>query len=151
MKSLYFQPHNLCQTGSNCIHRKPHQCALHFNEQITRTHHFCLVQSSVRAWLNCNVYLHEAKRLCLNRCSWLLNDVECETFNLFVTQISRNFLVISFQYMFHKTLRYRLAKPLVQFQFRLFYCGKDCQSFASNVTLYLCESSRQNHLSLTTE
>ena len=31
---------------------------------------------------------------------------------------------------------------------KLFYCGKDPQSFASNVTLYPCERSRQNHQDL---
>ena len=44
-------------------------------------------------WLNYNAVLHqtiicfclnEAKRLCLNHCPRLLNDVECEAFNLFV-------------------------------------------------------------------
>ena len=40
----------------------------------------------------------------------MLNDVECETFNLFVMQISRHLFVISFQEMFHKTLRYRLSR-----------------------------------------
>ena len=33
-----------------------------------------------------------------------------------------------------------------QFQLKLFYCGNGRQSFASNVTLYPCECSRQNHL-----
>ena len=41
---------------------------------------------------------------------WTLNDVECTAFNLFVTQESRNLVIISFQQMFHKTLRYCLAK-----------------------------------------
>ena len=35
---------------------------------------------------------------------------------------------------------------LGQFQLKLFYCGKGRQNFASNVTLYPCERSRQNHL-----
>ena len=45
-----------------------------------------------------NIYfcLNKAKRLCLSHCSQLLDDVECATFNLFVTQISRKFFVISF-------------------------------------------------------
>ena len=34
---------------------------------------------------------------------------------------------------------------LGQFQLKLFYCGKGGQNFASNVTLYPCERSRQNH------
>ena len=29
---------------------------------------------------------------------------------------------------------------------KLFYCGKGLQNFASNVTLYPCERSRENHL-----
>ena len=37
--------------------------------------------------------------------------------------------------------------PLLgQFQLKLFYCGKGRQNFASNITLYTCERSRQNHL-----
>ena len=36
------------------------------------------------------LFLNEAKRLCLNHCFRLLDFYECETFNLFVTQISRN-------------------------------------------------------------
>ena len=35
---------------------------------------------------------------------------------------------------------------LGQFQLKLFYCGKGRQNFVSNVTLYPCERSRQNHL-----
>ena len=35
---------------------------------------------------------------------------------------------------------------LGQFQLKLFCCGKGRQNFASNVTLYPCERSRQNHL-----
>ena len=35
---------------------------------------------------------------------------------------------------------------LVQFQFKLFYCGKGRQNFASNVNLDPCERSRQNHM-----
>ena len=35
---------------------------------------------------------------------------------------------------------------LGQFQLELIYCGKGRQNFASNVTLYPCERSRQNHL-----
>ena len=44
--------------------------------------------------------INEVKCLCMNHCSWFLDDVEyveCETFNLFVKQISRNLFVISFQ------------------------------------------------------
>ena len=39
--------YNLWQTRCIYIHRKPHQCGLHFNEQITRTH-FLLLQPSIR-------------------------------------------------------------------------------------------------------
>ena len=35
---------------------------------------------------------------------------------------------------------------LVQFQLKLIYCGKARQNVASNVTLYPCERSLQNHL-----
>ena len=42
----------------------------------------------------------------------MLNDVEYTTFNMFVTQMSNYLFVISFQLTFHKTLRYRLARPL---------------------------------------
>ena len=39
LRSLYFQSiYHLCQTGSSDIRRKPCQCALHFNEQITKPH-----------------------------------------------------------------------------------------------------------------
>ena len=39
--------HSLCQTLSNPTRRKSHQCALHFNKQIIRTH-FLLLQPSIR-------------------------------------------------------------------------------------------------------
>ena len=59
------------------------------------------VYLSLRAWLNYNAMFYQTFIcFCLNEAnhdSWLLNDVECETFNLFVTQISRNLIVISFQ------------------------------------------------------
>ena len=35
---------------------------------------------------------------------------------------------------------------LGQFQLKLFYCGKSRQNFVSNITLYPCERSCQNHL-----
>ena len=38
---------------------------------------------------------------------------------------------------------------LDRFEFKLFSCGKDRQNFASNVTLYPCERSRQNHMDRT--
>ena len=75
-----FNLHNLCQTRSNYLRRKLYKCALHFNEQITRTHFFCY-----------------------------------------------GFL-------------------LGQFKLKLFFYRKGCQNFASNVTLYSCDHSRQNYL-----
>ena len=45
----------------------------------------------------------------VHRCV-MLNDVEYTTFKMFVTQISNYLFVISFQLMFQKTLRYRLAR-----------------------------------------
>ena len=42
----------------------------------------------------------------------MLNDVEYTTFKMFVTQMNNYLFVISFQLMFYKTLRYRLARPL---------------------------------------
>ena len=48
LRSLYFNFYNLCQiTGSNYMSRKPHQCALHFSQQITKTH-FLPLQPSIR-------------------------------------------------------------------------------------------------------
>ena len=40
----------------------------------------------------------------------MLNDVECTTFKMFVTQMSNYLFIISFQFMFYKTFRYRLAR-----------------------------------------
>ena len=61
---------------------------------------------SVKQNLFVPVFVHE--------CLMMLNDVEYTTFKMFVTQMSnypRNYLfVISFQLMFYKTLRYRLAR-----------------------------------------
>ena len=45
----------------------------------------------------------------------MLNDVEYTTFKMFVTQMSNYLFVISFQLMFYKTLRYRLARALCIF------------------------------------
>ena len=44
-------------------------------------------------------------------CWIMLNDAECETFNLFVKQISRSLFVFLFK-NFHKTLCYRLHRGL---------------------------------------
>ena len=38
---------------------------------------------------------------------------------MFVTQMSNYLFVISFQLTFHKTLRYRLARPLVEIFLKL--------------------------------
>ena len=48
----------------------------------------------------------------VHKCLMMLNDVEYATFKMFVTQMSNYLFVISFQLMFYKTLRYRLARPL---------------------------------------
>ena len=42
----------------------------------------------------------------------MLNDVEYTTFKMFVMQMSNYLFVVSFQLMFYKTLRYRLAQSL---------------------------------------
>ena len=51
----------------------------------------------------------------------MLNDVEYTTFKMFITQMSNHLFVISFQSMFYKTLRYRLARSLDDF-----YGQKEC-------------------------
>ena len=45
----------------------------------------------------------------VHKCLMMLNDVEYTTFKMFITQISNYLFAISFQLMFYKTLRYRLA------------------------------------------
>ena len=45
----------------------------------------------------------------VHKCLMMLNDVEHTTFKMFVTQMSNYLFAISFQLMFYKTLRYRLA------------------------------------------
>ena len=47
LRFCIFNLYNLCQIGSNYICRKP-QLALHFNEQMTRTRNFLLLQPSIR-------------------------------------------------------------------------------------------------------
>ena len=59
---------------------------------------------SVKQSFFVSVFVHE--RL------MVLNDVEYTTFKMFVTQMSNYLFVISFQLMFYKTLRYRLARTL---------------------------------------
>ena len=51
-----------------------------------------------------------------------------------------------FQLINNKNTFFCYSLLLGQFQLKLFYCGKGRQNFASNVTLYPCQRSRQNHL-----
>ena len=98
------------------------------------------VSISVKQNLFVSVFVH--------KCLMMLNDVEYTTFKMFVTQMNNYRFVISFQLMFYKTLRYRLARPLtvtrLRYNFILVsklisekaYCVKD------NVVLQgLCPSS----------
>ena len=62
------------------------------------------VSISVKQNLFVSVFVH--------KCLMMLNDVEYTTFKMFVTQMNNYLFVISFQLMFCKTLRYRLARPL---------------------------------------
>ena len=62
------------------------------------------VSTSVKQNLFVSVFVH--------KCLMMLNDVEYTTFKMFVTQMSNYLFVISFQLMFYKTLRYRLARAL---------------------------------------
>ena len=62
------------------------------------------VSMSVKQNLFVSVFVH--------KCLMMLNDVECTTFKMFVTQISNYFFATSFQLMFYKTLHYRLARAL---------------------------------------
>ena len=48
----------------------------------------------------------------VHKCLMMLNDVKYTTFKMFVTQMSNYLFVISFQLMFYKTVRYRLARAL---------------------------------------
>ena len=48
----------------------------------------------------------------VHKCLMMLNNVEYTTFKMFVTQMIKYLVVISFQLMFYKTLRYRLARAL---------------------------------------
>ena len=59
---------------------------------------------SVKQNLFVSVFVH--------KCLMMLNDVEYTTFLMFVTQMSNYLFVISFQLMFDKTLRYRLARAI---------------------------------------
>ena len=62
------------------------------------------VSMSVKQNLFVSVFVH--------KCLMMLNDVEYTTFKMFVTQMSNYLCVISFQLLFYKTLRYRLARAL---------------------------------------
>ena len=59
---------------------------------------------SVKQNLFVSVFVH--------KCLTMLNGVEYTAFKMFVTQMSNYLFVISFQLMFYKTLRYRLARDL---------------------------------------
>ena len=65
------------------------------------------VSMSVKQNLFVSVFVHE--------CLIVLNDAEYTTVKMFVTQMSNYLFVISFQLMFYKTLRYRLARTLCIF------------------------------------
>ena len=56
---------------------------------------------SVKQNLFVSVFVH--------KCLMMLNDVEYTIFKKFFTQMSNYLFVISFQLMFYKILRYRLA------------------------------------------
>ena len=57
---------------------------------------------SVKQNLFVSVFVH--------KCLMMLNDVKYATFKMIVTQMSKYLFLISFQLMFYKTLRYRLAR-----------------------------------------
>ena len=57
---------------------------------------------SVKQNLFVSVFVH--------KCLMMLNNVEYTTFKMFVTRMNNYLFVISFQLMFYKTLRYRLAR-----------------------------------------
>ena len=59
---------------------------------------------SVKQNLFVSVFDHE--------CLMMLNHAEYVTFKIIATQMNNYLSVISFQLMFHKTLRYRLARAL---------------------------------------
>ena len=66
------------------------------------------VSISVKQNLFVSVFVH--------KCLLMLNDVEYTTFKMFVTQMNNYLFVISFQLMFYKTLRYRLASHKTEIQ-----------------------------------
>ena len=83
-----------------------------------------LVSMSVKQNLFISVFVH--------KCLMLLNDVVYTTFKMFVTQMSYYLFVISFQLMFHKTLCYRLAKPLL-------FAENDCETIFLVNTEDICD------------
>ena len=60
----------------------------------------------------------------VHKCLMMWNDVEYTTFKMFVTQLSNYLFVISFQLMFYKTLRYRLARAL-SYNYTVRFIGYD--------------------------
>ena len=72
------------------------------------------VSRSVKQKLFVSVFVH--------KCLMMLNDVEYTTFKMFVKQISNYLFVMSFQLMFYKTLRYRLARALLKIRFEKTKC-----------------------------
>ena len=72
------------------------------------------VSMSVKQNLFVSVFVH--------KCLMMLNDVEYTIFKMFVTQMSNYLFVISFQLMFYKTLRYRLARAYAREGERLQHC-----------------------------
>ena len=66
---------------------------------------------SVKQNLFLSVFIHE--------CLMMFNDVLYTTFKLFVRQMSNYLFVISFKLMLYKTLRYRLARALLEYKLNL--------------------------------
>ena len=63
---------------------------------------YLFISMSVKQNLFVSVFVH--------KCLMMLNDAEYSTFKMFVTQMNNYLFVVSFQLMFYKTLRYRLAR-----------------------------------------
>ena len=86
------------------------------------------VSISVKQNLFLSVFVHE--------CLMMLNDVEYTTFKMFVTQMSNYLFVISFELMLYKTLRYRLARALIdqlfRFEFMPSSLERDCYCIRIN-------------------
>ena len=84
---------------------------------------------SVKQNLFVSVFVH--------KCLIMLYDVEYTTFKMFVTQISNYLFDISFQFMFYKTLRYRLARA---------YMGRNLSTDLSRPKLKLIRPSKVSPL-----